>query len=184
MLEHIEPAETVVFPERIRNLFWSHVEKGDSCWIWNGTVNQDGYGHFRPGSFSRGVKQWRAHRFAWHITFGSIPEGMLVCHRCDTPRCVNPDHLFIGSVADNREDCCSKNRQAQLLSHGRYTHPERTARGERVSTAILTEDGVREIRRRYAVGGISQAALGREFGVDQRTVSLIVLRKGWGHVTT
>jgi hypothetical protein len=182
MLEHIESSNTITFPDRILNLFWSHVEKGDSCWLWTGHTTSDGYGQYRPGSSSDGVKQWRAHRFAWQITFGNIPHGMLVCHKCDTPVCVNPDHLFIGTVVDNRDDCCSKHRQAIGANNGRHTHPERTARGGAHGCVVLTEDMVREIRRRYSIDDISQDALSIEFGVSQMTVSLIVRRESWRHI--
>jgi hypothetical protein len=86
--------------------FWSRVKLGPSCWKWMGYVNRGGYGKFRPGHSAT----VRAHRFAWQITFGPIPPGLIVCHRCDNPGCVRPEHLFLGTHLDNKRDSLSKGR--------------------------------------------------------------------------
>lgn len=90
-------------PER---RFWPRVEKGDGCWMWRGAKHRSGHGHFNAGSGGYML----AHRFAYEQLVGPIPEGMVLCHRCDTPACVRPDHLFVGTQADNVADMMTKAR--------------------------------------------------------------------------
>lgn len=151
-----------------RNLpyFWDNVQKTDCCWLWTGSGSQYENGY---GRFSGFVSNEYAHRAAWRLCFGEIPQGLLVLHECDTPLCVKPKHLSIGTYVDNRKDCLEKGRG-------------NAASGKRVSSAILTEASVLEIRKRYAEGGITQVALGREYGVDSRTISQVVTRRNWSHV--
>jgi hypothetical protein len=84
----------------------------DECWPWIGTRDKDGYGRFKH----RG-KNYRASRVAWEREHGNIPEGLLVCHTCDNPPCVNPAHLFLGTPQENMDDKCTKSRQAKGDSH-------------------------------------------------------------------
>jgi len=145
----------------------SHVDGLGSCWIWTASVFRDGYGCMRVDG-----RMLRAHRISWAVHNGPIPEGMCVCHRCDTPACVNPTHLFLGTKADNMRDCVAKGRFVQ-----RPAPP-----GEGHHSAKLTDANVLEIRKLHAAGGISQRKLGERFGVAQANISLIVLRKHWAHV--
>lgn len=91
--------------------FWSKVEKSDGCWRWTSTL-QRGYGQIalcRQGA-KRQTRVW-AHRVAWELTHGRpVPAGLVICHRCDNPRCVNPDHLFLGTQQDNVRDAIQKGR--------------------------------------------------------------------------
>jgi hypothetical protein len=87
--------------------FWAKVHKTDTCWLWTGLVDEDGYGRFK-----RDGTDFRAHRFAYKLTYGTSPAGHYVCHHCDTPLCVRPDHLFLGTAADNLADCIRKGRRA------------------------------------------------------------------------
>lgn len=144
----------------------SKIEYGapSGCWLWNAaTVN--GYGSVA----SRG-KSRKAHREAYedHNGFGSA-EGLIVRHKCDTPACVNPSHLVLGTVADNNSDMVERQRQA---------------RGETNGNAKLTEADVRAIRATYVRGSSTQGldSLARRFGVDPSLIGLIVNRKRWGHV--
>lgn len=105
---------------KIVDRFLRHVSKTSKCWIWNGAVNNKGYGVFRING-----KNYYAHRIAHEIFKGTIPDGLLVCHHCDNPPCVRPDHLFIGTISDNARDMVSKKR------HSSVTHPERVPRGDR-----------------------------------------------------
>lgn len=86
-------------------LFWKKVEKTETCWLWTAALNNSGY-----GAFAFEGSRWLAHRFSYFIHKGPIPTGMYVLHRCDSPRCVNPDHLWIGTQADNMRDCAEKGR--------------------------------------------------------------------------
>lgn len=111
----------------------------------------------------------KAHRVAWDLTYGPIPDGMLVLHRCDNPSCVRPDHLFLGTQTDNMLD-----RKAK----GRGNH----RRGSRHGRAKLTEAQVLEIRSRYAAGDVTQTQLGDEYGVCHVVIGNIVRRRLWRHI--
>lgn len=99
--------------------FWPRITKSDGCWIWPGAKNADGYGDVAI----LGTKR-KAHRLAWEVTKGPIPEGLFVCHKCDNPPCVNPDHLFVGTNSDNMRDMSSKGRGVQI-GHSNKTHCSR-----------------------------------------------------------
>ena len=128
------------------------------CWEWAGKVDKDGYG-VRGSRYG----EKRAHRFAYTREFGDIPDGLVVRHKCDNVLCCNPQHLELGSHADNITDKVSRGRQAT---------------GSKIRTTILDVDRVREIRRLYAEG-IRQVDLASRFGIDQTTTSQIVRRKTW-----
>lgn len=144
--------------------FNAGIDKGspDECWLWKGG-NTGRYGRIKTRSVSIA-----AHRASYQIHFGTIPEGMFVCHHCDNPRCVNPNHLFLGTPLDNMRDKTEKGR-------GRYLH------GEENPISRLTSKQVTEVRSR-AKNGERQSHLAREFGICQATVSEIVLYKIWRHV--
>lgn len=112
---------------------------------------------------------WRAHRAAWTLTNGPIPDGMIVCHHCDNPPCVRPDHLFLGFDLDNAADRVAKNRSSRMVTHWGETSPK----------AKLTAAQVEEIRARYAAGRVTQRELGEEFGVGQTQVGRIVRGVRW-----
>jgi hypothetical protein len=142
--------------------------RGPHCWLWQGRVNERGYGLIDKGGHSRhGGRPLLAHRVAYELAHGSIPDGLFVCHSCDTPRCVNPDHLWLGTNADNAADMARKNRSNQ---------------GERCPSAKLTAERVTEIRRRWAEGGVQQKALAAEYGVSRGVVSEILSGKSWRHL--
>ena len=118
------------------------------CWLWTGCVNRAGYGRINVCG-----RVWLAHRASWLIHRGNIPEGMQVCHKCDTPGCVNPDHLFIGTNADNHADKIAKGRQG-------------AARGESHWNAKLTADQVAAIRSDKRLS----STIAREYGISERYV--------------
>lgn len=109
----LEQAEDVLYgraPARpeptFENRFWANVAKGDGCWLWTAALNKAGYGRFASGT-----KNLFAHRVSWEMANGRpIPRGKYACHRCDTPACVRPDHLFIGTALDNTHDLLTKGR--------------------------------------------------------------------------
>jgi len=98
--------------------FWDKVDKTGECWIWTASKYLNGYGQFRFDG-----KNWGAHRMAWLLTNGEIPDGMLVCHTCDNPSCIRPAHLFIGTQKQNMRDCIDKGRQYRAYkTHCKHGH--------------------------------------------------------------
>jgi hypothetical protein len=108
----------VVIP--LEERFFAKVQKTDGCWLWTASLNKAGYGQI----YAEGRPQ-HASRISWRIHNGAIPAGLHVCHHCDNPRCVRPDHLFLGTRSDNMQDMLAKGR------NGAITHPEKLARGSR-----------------------------------------------------
>ena len=102
----------------IEERFWAKVDKTDNCWLWTGSVNNRGYG--RIGSGGKNGSALYAHRVSYLIHFGEFDESLFVCHTCDVPNCVNPNHLFLGSAKTNSEDMVSKGRH--LNGWGQRTH--------------------------------------------------------------
>jgi hypothetical protein len=93
--------------------FWKKVTKlngNNACWVWTSSLNDGGYGQFWVGAVKRNLL---AHRLAYVLTYGPIARGLLVCHRCDNPICVRPEHLFVGTVADNLRDMVRKGRHPE-----------------------------------------------------------------------
>jgi len=128
------------------------------CWnVISHVPNSTGYVQVR-----RNDQQILAHRYSWELTYGLVPEGLFVCHHCDNPICINPEHLFLGTSADNRQDAMQKERLPCGENHGRHK---------------LTEADVRAIR---ADRISSQRALAREYGVSHSNICAIKTGATWG----
>jgi len=132
------------------------------CWEWTGYKDELGRGQFHVWK----EKTYRVHRFMYELVNGKIPDGMCVCHECDNPSCVNPDHLFLGTHQDNMMDMNSKGRHAK---------------GEQVKSSKLTDDDVIEIRKLYSLGYLQGYIAGR-FGISAGNVSEIVNNILWRHI--
>lgn len=144
-------------------------EPNTGCWLWTRCVaGHMGYG--RVG-IPRQRKTAVAHRAAWETLNGPVPAGMLVCHRCDQPSCVNPAHMFLGTPRDNSRDMAAKGRSAT------QRHPE-IVRGENSSSAKLTAKDVLEIREIMSSGG-SSSMLAARFGVSAGHVRRLARGKCW-----
>lgn len=143
--------------------FWSRVDIQGllACWTIDGAKDKDGYGFFVWQG-----KRCGAHRVAYEITRGVVPEGLFVLHKCDNPPCVNPNHLFLGTQLDNMRDMDKKNRRIH---------------GEAINTAKLSIEKVKEIRR-LASRGVSRSKLACMFGVTQTNIGYVILRKSWKRV--
>lgn len=153
--------------------FWSRVQRGDGCWLWRGSIGTNGYGVEMDGSHRRLV-----HRLMYERSYGAIPDGLFVCHRCDNPICVRPDHLFLGTHDDNMADMVAKGRQTQGDRHPVHLNPERQ-RGERNGNARLTKAQVEELRKLYATGKYLQKELARMFGIGRSNMSAILRGETW-----
>lgn len=150
-------------PQPVAPRFWRKAGRTESgCWPWTGGGNGTGYGMF----WLDGRRQV-ASRVAWALTYGPIPDGLCVCHRCDNPLCVNPDHLFLGTKAENNADKEQKGRGVNL-------------RGSKHGRALLTEEQVLSIRQRRTEGE-QLAALAREFKVTKSTI-FSAINRNWRHV--
>jgi len=142
--------------------FWKFVRKSVDCWEWTGYKNKGGYGTFRLDGESIG-----AHRIAWILANGPIPDGLCVCHTCDNRACVNPAHLFLGTDTDNIRDRHNKGR---------------TVRGEQNGRAKLTTVQIIQLRELYASGNYTQRQLADLFKVVRSTVHKIVSAQKWAHL--
>lgn len=163
--------------------FWEKVDRSggpNACWLWQGPTRRTGYGYT--------TDYWKkilAHRMAYELVHGPVPPGKNVCHTCDVRACCNPAHLWAGTQAENMQDAARKGKLGQGAKNPR--------RGEASSQTTLTDDDVREIRRRYVPGRQGRPgkndpprdsirSLAHEFGVTSSTIHRIVKREAWAHL--
>lgn len=148
----------------IHERFWKRVKKTDGCWLWTGHVGKHGYGQITINESSCTV-----HRVSWRLHFGFIPEGMCVCHHCDTRLCIKPDHLFLGTVQDNIADMVKKGRSKIVKTSNRRVQYK------------LNEQDVNKIRDLLKEGNLYQREIAKMFGVTQTNIGLIKRGKTWKH---
>lgn len=143
----------------LEDRFMANVEITDGCWFWRGTVQVNGYG-------TVSLKYIKAHRLSYEIFNGPIPKGLWVCHSCDIKICVNPEHLWLGTVKDNSGDAAKKGLYRPLL-------------GDENPCCKLSEDEVRAIRKELR-NGKRVCELGRKYGVRHTAISRIRDGERWG----
>lgn len=163
---------------------WGNTDTGggpDACWLFTGRILNTGYGRIAISMGDGKRVHFSAHRAAYELAYGPIPQGLLVCHRCDVRHCVNPAHLFLGTHADNMADAAQKGRMMHGERHNSRTRRDTFPRGERHGMAKLTETDVRAIRDARAAGETGRS-IAHHYGVSEDTISLIVRRKRWLHV--
>lgn len=132
------------------------------CWLWTGCVTKFGHGQIQTRK--NGIKKLEAtHRVSFELAYGEIPDGLFVLHKCDIPNCINPEHLFLGTKADNSKDMVSKKRQKS---------------GVALPQAKLNDHLVNEIRK----SNLNQPALSKKYGVSQPCISNIIHGKRWKHL--
>lgn len=144
--------------------FWEKVDKSGDCWIWTACKQQFGYGKF---VVHKGDSPRTAHRLAYEMEIGQIPEGMQVLHRCDNPSCVKPDHLFTGTQLDNMRDMHAK---------GRWRYKPRDQTGERNPNSILTDKQVAALLSDLS-NGQGPVSVARKYGIKYQTLWAIRKRK-------
>lgn len=151
----------ITLQKRFEDKYLPVTESG--CWLWLANVDEDGYGKIKVHS-----QQARAHRVSYELHVGLIPPGLFVLHSCDTPACVNPSHLFLGTNTDNMRDRENKKRGNHAV-------------GETHGSARLMPDAVLTIRARLALGE-TQQAIADDYGLARQTVGNIKTRKIWRHI--
>lgn len=146
----------------LSRLFWTHVDKTSTCWIWTGVCDKRGYGVV--GVWPR--KMLKAHRVAYELTYGPLLfRSLLVCHTCDNPPCVNPTHLFLGTQKDNMTD-----------AHGKLRMPV----GEQMTNSKFTKEIILSIRQLSKTQ--SMCSIARLYDCNYKTIWKIVNRKSWRHI--
>lgn len=153
--------------EKFLKRFWAKVNKTDTCWLWT-ACTRNGYGSITVGykDNGRSIIDY-SHRISYRLHFEEIPEGTSICHNCDTPRCVNPSHLFVGTPKINSLDMVKKNRQAFQEKNGR---------------AKLTSIQIQEIRSEYDAKRKTAKELAIKYGVNRSCIYKIINKVQWNRL--
>lgn len=149
----------------------------EPCWIWTAYTLYNGYGRFRLNG-----KTQYSHRVSWEISKGPIPPKICVLHKCDTPACINPDHLFLGTHADNVADKIRKGRGNDGDKNGARTKPASIPRGESRPFSKLSEENIKDIKKLYVRNQFGFKKISKIFDVSPSTIKSIIKQKKWTHV--
>ena len=154
----------------VKERFESKVKKTETCWIWMAGISKDGYGRFRFGK-----SKARAHRVSYLIYKGNIPPGMLIMHSCDNPKCVNPEHLSIGTTKDNTDDMYNKGRGPDFCA---AVKSRRSYKGENHPIAKLSETQAKIIIKDTR----THSVIAKDYGVTRATISHLKRGLTWLHL--
>lgn len=150
-------------PKAMSEHMANFTESPNGCWIFNGSKDRDGY-----GVFGKLGKQIRAHRASYEFHIGNIDNGLIVCHKCDNPSCINPDHLFLGTHKDNSQDMSFKNRC-------------RDQKGSKHNMAKLDEQDIHIIRQMRSMGATLDF-IAKQFDISFQHAGSICKRVNWAHI--
>lgn len=162
-----------------KSRFYGRIKSVESgCMEWTGALADSGYGIIKLNK-----RRFKCHRVSFFLSGGPIPDGLCVLHKCDNRKCVNPDHLFLGTVADNNADMLQKGRHVSPKGDksGVRLYPERRPRGENCKRSKLREGDVLQIRRLLA-SGETTITIAAEFNVSQSNISAIGRNATWRHL--
>jgi len=151
----------------IKERFWANVDIADNCWNWTASRNQYGYGRMCITTSYKKKKWLQAHRISYAIFYGPIPEGKIICHHCDNPACVRPDHLYCGTWANNTHDAVVRGNMNVGVKNG---------------NSRFTEVDIIDIRNKYSTGKFTYRQIANEYNTYPMTICDIVRRKRWKHV--
>lgn len=156
----------MAYKQNLQTRFWSKVEKSDGCWVWRGDIGHGGYGRIRINGANK-----MSHRIAWEWVNGPIPAGLVICHSCDNPPCVNPDHLRAATQKENVEESERKGRRNYRTGPAPWR-------------AKLTEENVREMRHLHKENSkyYTDGKIAKMFGVDPSTAKKAIYGLTWKHV--
>lgn len=153
--------------ESVGQRFNKRVMRNNSCWEWTGPFSKGGYGQF---AYTHADKR-SAHRVAWELANGVIPDGLHVLHKCDNRKCVRPDHLFLGTAIDNIADMDAKGRRNSTARH----------KGETSPRSKLKNEDIKIIRELHS-NGIKQNEIACKYNIHDSAISRIINKKRWGHI--
>lgn len=153
-------ADQRAIPAEVR--FWNFVDKSGDCWVWTGGTDKDGYGVFN----ARTKRYTKAHRFVYRLAYGQIPKGKIICHHCDNPSCVNPEHIYLGTYKTNAQDMARRGRMKK--QNGTDNH-----------AAVLNWEKVRKIREMWQSGKYTQKAIADYFNVSRGCITGIIYNVNW-----